>query len=166
MKKHILVADDDTLLADMISRCLTANGYTVTTANSGEEAFSFLEVHSFDLVLCDIHMDGLDGFAVLAACKTMHSQTKVILCSGDVAYEAVSKAFQCGADSFLAKPFLASELKHQVNRYIGREQPAIPEKRTLPTPPAQFVSPGRFSQLIHRQCTSGGVQHETKYPGG
>ncbi len=131
MKKHILVVDDDTLLTEMVSRCLTTKGYTVTTTNSGEEAFSFLAVHFFDLILCDIHMDGKYGFAILAACKTMHPKTKVILCSGDVVYKTISMAFKCGAESFLAKPFLTNELRHQVSRCLGPEQHESPRKMPI-----------------------------------
>ena len=126
MKKHILVIDDDIMLAEMSSRCLTENGYTVTTTTNGDDAFSFLAIHRFDLVLCDIHMEGRDGFAVLAACKAIHPETKVILCSGDVVYTTISRAFKCGADSFLAKPFLPSELLYQVSRCLNREQQELP----------------------------------------
>ena len=139
MKKHILVVDDDIILGEMISRCLTANGYTVTTTNSGEEAFSFFTIHRFDLVLCDIHMDGRDGFAVLAACKAIHPVTKVILCSGDVVYKTISMAFKCGADSFLAKPFLPSELLHQVGRCLGQERQELPGQLPLQAHAAQVV---------------------------
>ncbi|MBU4407524.1 MAG: response regulator [Proteobacteria bacterium] len=123
MQKNILVVDDESLLVEMVSRCLTANDYTVTTANSGEDAFSFLNMRRFDLILCDIHMDNMDGFAILAVCKALHPQTKVILCSGDIVYETVSRAFACGADGFLAKPFLLSELLHQTNKCLPLQQP-------------------------------------------
>lgn len=122
MNKHILVVDDNTLLADMVSRWLRINGYTVTTAYSGEKAFSFLEVNRYDLILCDIHMDGKDGFAVLAACKVRHPKTKVIMCSGDKAAETVSLAFNRGADSFLDKPFMIDELWHQVGLCLDHDQ--------------------------------------------
>ena len=130
MKKHILVVDDNTLLADMVSRWLRINGYAVTTAYSGEKAFSFRDVFCYDLVLCDIHMDGKDGFAVLAAYKTTHPKTKVIMCSCDNAAETVSLAFNCGADSFLAKPFNIDELWHQVDLCLNHEQQENEEGRS------------------------------------
>lgn len=123
MQKNILVVDDESLLVEMVSRYLRAHGYKVTTANSGTEAFSFLEQIRFDLTLCDIPMDDMDGFAVLAICKALHPQTKVILCSGDIVYETISRAFSCGADGFLAKPFLLGELLHQVNKCLPWQQP-------------------------------------------
>lgn len=128
MMKPILVVDNDTLLAETVSQLLETNGYATTTAGSGEEAFSLLEVRRFDLVLCDIHMGAKDGFAVLAACKARHPQTKVIICSGDVVYETVSLAFKCGAVSFLAKPFLKRELLHQVGRCFAQTQEENPWK--------------------------------------
>lgn len=139
MKKHILVIDDDIMLAEIISHCLTENGYTVTTTNSGDEAFSFFTIHRFDLVLCDIHMEGRDGFAVLAACKAIHPETKVILCSGDVVYTTISRAFKSGADSFLAKPFLPSELLYQVGRCLGRAQQELPGQIPQHTHAAQVA---------------------------
>ncbi|NTV15799.1 MAG: response regulator [Desulfobulbaceae bacterium] len=122
MNKHILVVDDNTLLADMVGRWLRINGYAVTTAYSGGKALSFLELNRYDLILCDIHMDGKDGFAVLAACKAMHPKAKVIMCSGDTASETVSLAFHRGADSFLAKPFMIDELWHQVGLCLDQGQ--------------------------------------------
>jgi DNA-binding response OmpR family regulator len=47
----------------------------------------------------------------------------VILSSGNVVYDTLSRAFACGADSFLAKPFLLSELLHQVKKCLARDQP-------------------------------------------
>lgn len=144
MRKNILVVDDESLLVDMVSRCLRANGYTVTTANNGEEAFSFLNMHRFDLILCDIHMDGMDGFAVLAACKIMCPQSKVILCSGDIVYETISRAFACGADAFLAKPFLLGELLHQINKCLAWEQPKNLDIMAMADPRDTALRPEKF----------------------
>lgn len=131
MQKNILVVDDESLLVEMVSRCLGENGYAVTTANSGEDAFSFLNILRFDLALCDIRMD---GFAVLAACKGLHPRTRVILCSGDIVYETLSMAFACGADGFLAKPFLLGELLHQVNKCLACRQPIKPDIMAVAAP--------------------------------
>ena len=144
MQKTILVVDDESLLVEMISRYLRAHGYAVTMANSGIEAFSFLKQIRFDLALCDIHMDGMDGFAVLAACKAVNPRTKVILCSGDIVYKTVSRVFSNGADGFLAKPFLLGELLHQVNKCFAWEQPdslgilAVPDQHGTPRRPEKI----------------------------
>lgn len=123
MNNRILVADDDVLLVDMIECCLAENGYATTTADNGEEAVFFLKTRKFDLILCDIHMEGKDGFAVLAAGKSLHPHIKVILCSGDVGYVTLSRAFACGADGFLAKPFLLDELLHQIKKCLVHTLP-------------------------------------------
>lgn len=141
MNDRILVVDDDVLIVDMIERYLEENGYATTTADNGDEAVFFLKTRKFDLVLSDIHMDGQDGFAVLAACKALHPQTKVILCSGDIVYATLSRAFACGADSFLAKPFLFGELLHQIKKYLAREQP-----RNQGIMAAQAHAPQTFGQ--------------------
>jgi DNA-binding NtrC family response regulator len=70
-------------------------------------------------------MPGTDGFAVLSDCKALQPQTKVILCSGDTVSETVNRAFTCGADGFLAKPFLLGELLNQISRCLPLKQPEI-----------------------------------------
>ncbi|MGV1098454.1 response regulator transcription factor [Thiovibrio sp. JS02] len=136
MKKQILVVDDDALLVEMISYFLKMDGHLVTTARNGKEALSLLAAYTFDLVLCDIHMDGRDGFAILAASKALQPETKVILSSGDVVYETISMAFQCGADDFLAKPFLVSELQHQISLCLDRKRQ---KKMKIPASPASVA---------------------------
>jgi CheY-like chemotaxis protein len=153
MWNNILVVDDEPMLVEMISRCLTAKGYRVTTANYGGKASSFLTLLRFDVVLCDIHMPGTDGFAVLRACKELQPQTKVILCSGDTVSETVNKAFACGADGFLAKPFLLGELLNQISRCLPLIQPEIQNimaaadpRDTMPLTQESFFSPDPLTE--------------------
>lgn len=112
--RQILVVDDDELMRQLMVHCLKLKNYQITTATSGEEALSCLENQRFAVVLCDIHLDGEDGFAVLAACKSRHPQSKVILCSGDVTPRTLGKVANSGADSFLAKPFRLGELHERL----------------------------------------------------
>ena len=142
--KKILVVDDESLLVKMVSLYLTLIGYAVTTAISGEEALSYLRLLRFDLILCDIHMDDMDGFTVLAACKALHPQTKMILCSGDIADETVRRAFTCGADSFLAKPFHIDELRRRINRCLSCEPQEDPEIMAAADPQYATLPPGKL----------------------
>jgi DNA-binding NtrC family response regulator len=112
--RQILVVDDDELMRQLMVHCLELENYRITTATSGEEALCCLENHRFAVVLCDIHLGGEDGFAVLAACKSRHPQSKVILCSGDVTPRTLGKVANSGADSFLAKPFRLGELHERL----------------------------------------------------
>ena len=108
MVNRILVVDDDVLLVDMIEQCLEEDGYAAATTDNGEEAIFFLKTRKFDLLLRHFGAD---------------PQTKVILCSGDIVYATLSRAFACGADSFLAKPSLLNELRHRLKKCLGRESP-------------------------------------------
>lgn len=144
MQKNILVVDDESLLVEMVSRCLRTHGYKVSTAHSGTEAFFLLEEIRFDLALCDIHMDDMDGFTVLAICKALHPQTKVILSSGDIVYETISRAFACEADGFLAKPFLLSELLHQTTKCLPRQQPEKMDIMAAADPRDTVLLPDKF----------------------
>jgi CheY-like chemotaxis protein len=144
MQKKILVIDDESLLLEMVERYLSAHGYIVTTAKSSIEAFSLLEQIRFDLALCDIHMDDIDGFAVLAVCKALHPQTKVILSSREIVYETISRAFACGADGFLAKPFLLGELLHQTNKCLPWQQPENMDILAAADPRATALLPDKL----------------------
>lgn len=139
MKQNILVVDDDIMLANSVSRLLKANGYMVTTATSGKDAFSFLELLSFDLVLSEITMGCKKGLTVLSASKYMHPKTKVILYSCDTVYETLSMAFKCGADGFLAKPFVISDLLYQIELCLGSQTMGTQERMAHHVPAAKNV---------------------------
>ncbi len=81
MNKHILIAEDDTFLAEMMGKALEQHGMRVTIANDGQEALKAMEKEMPDLLLLDLLMPILDGHGVLKAMKEKNLECLVIVVS-------------------------------------------------------------------------------------
>ena len=81
MSKHVLIAEDDTLLAGMMGKILQKNKVRVTIAHGGQEAIDAMEKEVPDLLLLDVLMPGVDGYAVMKAMKAKKLKCHVIVIS-------------------------------------------------------------------------------------
>ncbi len=111
----VLVVDDQPQNIRLLDAVLSPRGYQVITASSGEEALHLLSESDPDLVLLDVVMPGLDGYAV---CRRIREDTRtaflpVVMITASGAQERL-RALECGADDFVSKPFDQSELLARV----------------------------------------------------
>ncbi len=119
MQYKILIVDDDLVIIEAARRILQEE-YKVASAVSGKTAFQILDQMTPDLILLDINMPDMDGFAVLAQLKT-RKDTKgipVIFLTGVQGPETETKALESGAEDFVSKPFTASVLKRRIMHCI------------------------------------------------
>ena len=117
---HILVVDDVEKNARLLADVLTAKGYRTSKAASGEEALQSIRAQQPDLVLLDVMMPGLDGYAVCRAIRAdEHSAMLpvVLVTALDPAQERV-KGLEAGADDFLNKPVNQAELMARVRSLL------------------------------------------------
>lgn len=114
---QLLVVDDEPAVREILSAMLSASGYEVTTVGIGSEAIRLLERRSFDLVLLDVHLPGLNGWDVLDRTRALPAPPPVLMIS-DERYEA--EALRRGA-SFLAKPYRRAAVDDSVRRALGIE---------------------------------------------
>lgn len=116
---RVLVADDNADMRDYVSRLLSER-YEVETAANGEEALQRVLANPPDLVLSDIMMPGLDGFALLHALRTkpQTSTVPVILLSARAGEESRVEGLDAGASDYLIKPFTARELLARVGAHL------------------------------------------------
>jgi CheY-like chemotaxis protein len=116
----VLVVEDDPLVRKVTVRSLEAAGYQVITASNGREALGIAasEEVSFDLLLTDLIMPGLNGLQVADAMRHDHPGLRVLYMSG-YAYDVIAKAgvLDPGIE-ILRKPFLASRLQERVRRAL------------------------------------------------
>ena len=149
---RLLVVDDDAMNRDMLSRRLARHGYQVETAADGYEALERLSKHSFDLVLLDVMMPGIDGFEVLRRVREGHPlhALPVIMATARDGRESVVKALQLGANDYVTKPLdfevLLARVQTQLTlRRAGaapRARPADAEAMTRPLDPSAAAEAG------------------------
>ncbi len=119
---RILLVEDDVLLADGLARALRQSGYVVETAADGKVADHWLADGSFDLVVLDLGLPGLDGSEVLARLRGRRQKVPVLVMSAREALEERVRLLDLGADDFLVKPVALAELEARVRALIRRGQ--------------------------------------------
>jgi len=123
MKGTILVVDDERSIQVGLKGLLAREGHEVTTAGSGEEALRLLNSHSFDLVLTDLRMPGLDGMDLLKKVKERHPDTLVMMMTAYGSEKVAVEAMKAGAHDYIVKPFDNEEVKILVRQAL--EQTAL-----------------------------------------
>ncbi|HGM3221191.1 response regulator transcription factor [Clostridioides difficile] len=121
--RAILVVDDEAELLEMVQSIFVRAGYTkILTAASGESALKIWIENQPDMVILDVMMPGMDGFAVL---KEIRKTSKVPVLMLTARGEAEDKftGFENGADDYLLKPFLPKELLFRVQAILKRTYP-------------------------------------------
>ena len=122
-KSHILVVDDEQDLCEILKFNLETEGYAVDTANSGEEALE-KGAANYDLLLLDVMMDGMSGFALAKRLKDNPVTAAVpiiFLTAKDTENDTVT-GFNLGADDYISKPFSIREVMVRVRAVLRRTQ--------------------------------------------
>src|SRR5207249_10571772 len=118
MTASILVVDDEPAIQDILTWALSAEGYRVATAGSGEEALARVEAEDFDVIVTDIVMPGLDGLEVLERSRVLNPRAAVIVMTAYAALETAIAALRRGASDYLEKPFSVDLLKERVQSLL------------------------------------------------
>lgn len=116
---RILVVDDDPQIRRVMRTTLTANGYEVSDARSGEEALERLRGGRYDLLLLDVNMPGMGG---LETCRTVRSDSDLAIIMLTVRNSEKDKveALDAGADDYVVKPFGTPELLARIRAALRR----------------------------------------------
>ncbi len=117
---RILIAEDDSILADGLSRSLRRGGYAVDTIADGAEADSALSGNAYDLLILDLGLPRLAGMEVLRRLRSRNSMLPVLILTAADNVEQRVKALDLGADDYMAKPFALSELEARVRALTRR----------------------------------------------
>ncbi len=120
---RILVVDDDSALHEVIEETLKSDGHIIVHAADGGQALKILENETFDLVLIDYMMPGMDGLEFLDKLRAGHSQLKAIMMTAFGTPAAVLGALRKKVCDFLIKPFSITELQVVVNKALGPCEP-------------------------------------------
>ena len=119
-KPHILLAEDDLHLGELLSDYLKAEEFNVTLCRDGEEALRALEAQVFDLCLLDVMMPKLDGFSLARIIRSKDKLIPVIFITARSLKEDKLKGYEAGADDYITKPFDEEELLWKLRSYLRR----------------------------------------------
>lgn len=117
---HVLLVEDDTVLADGISRILKGHGMTVDVAVSGAHADLVLQRMEVAVIVLDIGLPGIDGFEVIRRLRARGSTIPVLLLTARDSVEDRVRGLETGADDYLVKPFATPELVARLNALARR----------------------------------------------
>jgi two-component system, OmpR family, copper resistance phosphate regulon response regulator CusR len=119
---RILIAEDEQRIAAFIEKGLSANGFAVTTVADGNSAYDHARSGGFDLMVLDIGLPGMDGFAVLAKLRAERNAIPVIVLTARTSVQDTVAGLEGGADDYMPKPFRFEELLARVRLRLTPER--------------------------------------------
>ena len=119
---EILFVDDDRHILALVEEYLSLQGYTVTVADNGLDAFELLKKKGFDIVFTDLKMPDFGGLELLEAIKEVNPETEVILVTGYGTIESAIKALKLGSYDYLQKPIKLERLKVLIDRIMEKKK--------------------------------------------
>ncbi len=137
MADRVLVVDDDEAVLNMLYKVIRSCGLEVQTATGGEQALELTSRESFDLILLDVNMQGIDGFQVVETLRKRGIKTPIIIVSGRQEDYDTLYGLDIGADDYVTKPFNPVVLGAKVKALIRRSKGSLPGA-------SQVISAGPF----------------------
>jgi DNA-binding response OmpR family regulator len=117
----ILVVEDEKDLADAIARGLTRQAYSVDVAYDGARALESIEINSYDLLILDINLPGVDGLEICRRVRANDSRIGILILTARASLDSRVLGLDLGADDYLIKPFHFPELIARVRAILRRE---------------------------------------------
>jgi len=125
---HLLVVDDDKNTRRYFQALLSAEGYQVRTARNGKEAMELLEQESFDLILLDVMMPEMDGYAFTKALREREENLPILMVSAKQLPADRHEGFLAGTDDYITKPVDETEMILRVKALLRRAKIANERK--------------------------------------
>lgn len=119
-KTRILLAEDEQMLAEILSDTLGDRGFKVQLAYDGEQALAAARNDRFDVIVTDVMMPRMDGYTLARRLRSEGCTTPILFLTARSATEDVVQGFKVGGNDFLRKPFAIDELIVRVQSLAGR----------------------------------------------
>ena len=163
MPGQLLIVDDDVASATLLCGSLQRRGYQVSSVTSALAALEWLSAHPCDVVLADLHMDGMSGAQLCAELRASHPYLLTIVITGDVSLGGAVSALRVGAYDYINKPIDIDALVLAIERAmshvaLGRELRELRDVVAASRPIASIVgsSPAmqRVLEIVHKVADS------------
>lgn len=125
---RILVAEDDPAVATLLLKALTEEGYEVTIAPDGTTGWDYLQRFTYDAVLLDVMLPGINGLEICRRCREAANQVPIIMLTALGTTDNIVLGLDNGANDYLTKPFKIAELLARIRSLIRR-----PAGNNIPT---------------------------------
>ena len=126
---RILIVEDEKHLADSLSYLLKSRGFETEVAYDGETGAEFAELGIYDLLILDVMMPGLDGYALARKVRAQRCSTPILMLTARSELEDRIEGLNAGADYYLTKPFDTRELLACINALLRRQGREVDELR-------------------------------------
>jgi two-component system, NtrC family, response regulator AtoC len=155
---HLVLVDDEPAILDVLAAACAADGHTVVTFSSSQDALRYLGSHSADVLVTDIVMLPPDGFRLVSAARKVQPGLGAILVTGYSSRYSLEDMLACGATDLLFKPFRLQELRARIRLVQARRRMDAlatarrPAGRAAPEPPceAEVEARGALYELVSR----------------
>jgi len=126
---HVLLVEDDMVLADGVARILRGHGMVVDVVHNGDDADRTLQSREVSVAVLDIGLPGIDGFEVVRRLRARGSSLPVLLLTARDDVQDRVRGLETGADDYLVKQFAAPELVARLKALVRRSNPRPAELR-------------------------------------
>jgi DNA-binding response OmpR family regulator len=131
-ERKILIIEDEQKIADTLKLGLTENGFYVEVAYDGNIGYKLFQSHSFNLIVLDINLPGINGYELCKLVRAKNVAIPVIMLTALSSLEDKIEGYDTGADDYLVKPFEFKELLMKIGVLLKRTNGTnIPEGKTL-----------------------------------
>lgn len=120
-KRRILVLDDDPIVTHSCKRVLGAEGYSIATAEKGEDALNKLAKEDFDLLITDVRLPDINGMEVLRESRVIKPETDVVIITGYPTIEDAKESTKLGAFEYIEKPFTPDFMINVAKKIFDRK---------------------------------------------
>lgn len=125
---HVLVIEEDSMLAALEKDFLESNGFTVSIAATGKEGIRTFDKESIDAVLLDVNLSDTDGYLLCQKLRNI-SNIPILFITAQNSDEAVIKGFSAGADDYIVKPFNPSVMLARLKAHLEMHQRLLGERQ-------------------------------------
>jgi excisionase family DNA binding protein len=118
-RQRVLVVDDEASIRDLLSKTLALAEYEVDTAPDGRSALDRMRAFSYDLLIADLKMSGMDGLTLIQQAKRLKSDLPVIIITGFSTESSAIEAVNLGVAGYLTKPFRVPQVLAAASKALG-----------------------------------------------